>query len=186
MRFFIAALLLGSVSFGLTARADDGAKPVHVFKYLNTSKAGDEYSTADFKSKNAVFVYEMIMNFCPACNENAFAVDRLYKEYKKDSRVQVLTIMLDSDQAEIDDWQSRHSSKGTLLQDFNKVYKTLGVAFIPKTFIFDCNMNMVLDLTPGMWDEAAEQSIRDTIDTTLKNQTCDETGTNSAVKNSKK
>lgn len=151
MRLFVALALATVLSGSALAAA-----PVKPASLPTIGMNGQPNGTWDMAAqKNAVFVFEAMMNFCGACNSNAPLVDQMATRWKSEPRVQVLDLSLDRNPRELAQWMAKHKPNHTVLNDASRVlYNQMSQEnAIPQTFVVDCK-GVMHEATIGGWDSS--------------------------------
>lgn len=121
-------------------------------------RSGDMYSSS--VHDGAAFVMEMYFNGCKYCNLNAPNVKKLIREFKGNSKVQILEVSIDCDEAEYSRWIKKHSPEGPVLNDCDgAVNDHLGVRSYPTTVVFSPEGRQMMRST-GVWSSSTYSKIK--------------------------
>lgn len=108
---------------------------------------------------DGIFVVEAYFLGCPYCNDNAPKVNDMAERFSNDSRVQVLDVGIDRDNASYDTWIKRHNPNHPVLKDGSrKLISQLGTSGFPSTYVVNCKGQLV-ESTEGSWGQEEEQRI---------------------------
>jgi peroxiredoxin len=170
-------LLLGCLILGGSAAcgpgsevADSSLKSVESInlKWMNADSADAVYKSDDHKS--GIFVLEFYQDSCGPCNTNVSNVHTIAKEFKDESRVQVLDVGIDSSPSKYKNWIRKHSPIHPVLMDQGgKLFRSLGMSATPTMVILDCNLNEVHRAVGG-WAGSRMDTIRGVINGQLTNE----------------
>ncbi|NBY18742.1 TlpA family protein disulfide reductase [bacterium] len=144
-----ALLFITLINFNLFA-----VSPVEL-PIMNGS--GGNYKMTDHPE--GIFVVEAYFLTCPYCNQNAPRVNALASMFANDSRVQVLDVGVDRDDASYATWIKKHNPNHAVLKDSSrKLIKQLGTSGYPSTYVINCQ-GKVVESTEGAWGYAEEEAI---------------------------
>lgn len=161
--FLIVAALIATPTFAASVKVSPVpavATPVMGVPDFSLSLMNGNRGTYSTAAHDSAFLLDFYFNSCPACNENAPAVEEVAAEFHS-NQIQFLAIGIDRNDSDYASWIRKHNPSFPVLKDNQRTLPPVfGVSSYPTTVILDCNMNEVFRYV-GTWNARKKQEIKD-------------------------